>query len=323
MSNRLTQILGLAGSSVLSFAVACASEVDSGGASGTGGAVGNGGAANTGGAVGNGGVASTGGTVGNGGVASTGGSLGTGGAASQPMCLASASDAAILGDSYVTGALSPALQPALQTLYPTAGQFANYAVAGTSMASGGILGFIPAQLTSALGAQPNLSFVLMDGGGNDILICDAAKYPSCGTLCNAPGSSNQQVCKDIVSGAIAKAKEMMTTAANAGVRDVVYFFYPHIPANNGGYDEILDYAAPLVEQACAEAATLTSGKLTCHFVNPIQAFKDAGGDRNPANFAGDGIHPSAAGQAILADLIYDKMQADCVGLLSSSGCCTP
>ena len=161
----------------------------------------------------------------------------------------------------------------------------------------------------------------MDGGGNDILICNNTMYPNCNALCDKAGSSTTKVCTDIVAAAFVVAKKMMSDAANAGVKDIVYFFYPHIPDAGGGFKEILDYSAPLAKALCDQAFTNTNGKLTCHFVDPRAAFAAAGGDMNPANFSPiDGIHPSQAGQNIMAGLIADKMKADCLDQASGSCC---
>jgi lysophospholipase L1-like esterase len=230
-----------------------------------------------------------------------------------------ATQVAIIGDSFVTGALSPALQPALATLDPGASSFANYAVAGVSLASGGIGAFIPTQLTSAL-AKP-VTLLIMDGGFTDLLICDAAKYPGCSTTCSSAGAAAATVCQSIVQAAVDAAKGALAKAANAGVEDVIYFFVPHLPAagsGGAGYDDILDYAEAKTKAACDAAAT-TTGKLSCHFVSTVNAFKAVGGDKNAANFAADGIHPSAAGQTIIATQIWNEMKADCLG--QASGCC--
>ena len=41
----------------------------------------------------------------------------------------------------------------------------------------------------------------------------------------------------------------------AGVEKVVYYFYPHLPtAGKPSVNTIMDYAYPLVAQACASAA---------------------------------------------------------------------
>jgi hypothetical protein len=139
-----------------------------------------------------------GGNIGNGGVQQGNGGQGAGGGSpTGGACITDpASQAAILGDSYVTGFLTPALQPALQAVDPTIGQYKNYAGAGCSMATGGactgVYGNVPAQATAAHSAQPNLKFAIMDGGGNDILICDAGQFPNCGTLCSSAGSSTNK-----------------------------------------------------------------------------------------------------------------------------------
>jgi hypothetical protein len=237
-----------------------------------------------------------------------------------PPCLSAANQAAIIGDSYVTGALSPDLYTALAAVYPFSSGFRRYAVAGTSMASGGLTGLIPPQWDLAA-AGGTTKFLIMDGGGNDILICNTAMYPGCNTACKSPGSSQNAGCKDIVAKAVAAAEALMQKTANAGLKDVVYFFYPHLPGANAGYKEITDYAEPFAKASCDSAFQKTGGKLNCYFVSLIAPFAAAGGDANPANFVADAIHPSAAGQQIMAREINNVMKQHCLG--QQSGCCTP
>jgi phospholipase/lecithinase/hemolysin len=211
----------------------------------------------------------------------------------------------------------------LGALDSTANQFRNYAVAGTSLATGGF-GTIPPQFEQAVTANPVIKLSIMDGGGNDILLCDTSKFPACDTSCSTSGSSTKKVCTDIVNGAATVAEQLMTKMANAGVKDIIYFFYPRLPAKGGGYKEILDYAEPLAKQTCDNTAAMTGGKLTCHFVDLVQPFQAAGGDMNPANFSFlDGVHPSQAGQDIVAQQIWDTMKKDCLGQPLSSDCCSP
>jgi lysophospholipase L1-like esterase len=289
---------------------ACSSPTASGDVDGS---AGTGGATRTGGSFGT----SKGGTTGGAGV---GGASGSG--VAKPPCLANPSDGVIIGDSYITGFLSPAFQPALGALYATANQFRNYAVAGTSMASGGI-GTIPPQLDQAVRANPTMKLVIMSGGGNDILLCDSIKYPGCADTCKVAGSSKQKVCTDIVSTALTASEQLLMRMADAGVKDIVFFFYPHITASSGGYKEILDYSSPLAKASCEAARARSGGRVTCHFIDLIPPFAAAGGDLNVANFALDGIHPSQAGQNIIAREVWTVMQDHCLGQPSSAGCCTP
>jgi lysophospholipase L1-like esterase len=194
-------------------------------------------------------------------------------------------------------------------------------VPGTSLATGALLGLVPPQLDLALAAPNKPKLLIMDGGGNDILLCDTAQFPDCATICSTAGSSTAKVCQDIAQAAFDAATAVITKAGDAGVTDKIYFFYPHIPDPGGGagFDEILDYAEPLAKAVCDAAVMVTHGKLTCHFVSTTAAFAAAGGEKNPTNFSIDGIHPSAAGQTIIATQIWNTMKADCLG--QTSGCC--
>jgi lysophospholipase L1-like esterase len=85
---------------------------------------------------------------------------------------------------------------------------------------------------------------------------------------------------------------------------------------------MIDYAEPLARATCDGAADATGGKLHCHFVDLVQPFIAAGGDMNPANFSIDGIHPSQAGQDIIAHEIFAVMKSQCLGQDAASGCCS-
>jgi hypothetical protein len=65
------------------------------------------------------------------------------------------------------------------------------------------------------------------------------------------GSTAIPDCTTIVQTAIDKANTLMTQNANAGVSDVIYFFYPHLPPDAPGTlagpteeREVLPTAAP-------------------------------------------------------------------------------
>jgi hypothetical protein len=136
-------------------------------------------------------------------------------------------------------------------------------------------------------------------------------------------TSAQKVCTDIVNTAVTASEQLIAKMADAGVKDIVYFFYPHITASSGGYKEILDYSSPRARASCEGAYVRSGGKVTCHFVDLIPPFAAAGGDLNVANFALDGIHPSQAGQDIIAREVWTVMQSRCLGQPSSGTCCMP
>jgi lysophospholipase L1-like esterase len=256
--------------------------------------------------------------------AGEGGTAGTEGGSpgSKPLCVTKGTQGAFIGDSYITGAASPALQPTLDPMLMMNGAvngYINKAVAGTAMGSGGI-GLIPPQFDQALLTSSDIRLVILDGGGNDILL-PAAGSPDCK---NMMGNSMNAGCQAIVSKAFAAAKTLMMHMASSGVHDVIYFFYPHIPPGAGlsgsNPNEILDYAYPMAQSLCDAAASDTSGKLTCHFIDLRQPFASMGGY---SNIGPDNVHPTQSGQTIIATQIWNTMKSACLGQPVSSGCCTP
>jgi lysophospholipase L1-like esterase len=251
---------------------------------------------------------------------------------SRPPCISKpGEEVVIIGDSYVTGFSSPPLQPELANLVPDASSYPNYAGAGCSMASGGICtglyGNVPDQFTAATGEHSGIKLVLMNGGGNDVLL-PAAGSPDCK---NEVGSSKDPGCTAIVKLSLDTATSLIMHMADVGVRDVVFFFYPHIPSVDGGLggtnaNEILDYAYPTVADSCKNANAMSGGKLTCHFIDLRQPFADTGsitGAGPWTNISDDGVHPTDAGQKVMAAQIVSTMKSACLGQPASSNCCAP
>lgn len=293
------------------------------GSGGTGGSGGIGGAAGIGGSGGAGGsIDPMGGT---GGVA--GGGAGGAGGMMPPdehvsPCIDDPNDVVLIGDSYVDWITHTF--PA--DIRAQAGQqWPSYAVGGTSMATGG-LGRIPDQLPLAIAANPNLKAIVMTGGGNDILVADTIMFPdavSCTSVADAPMIAD---CQTIVQKALEVAQTLMDDAADAGIRDVVYFFYPHIPG--GGLisgpmpNPILDYALPRARDVCNSSLERTEGRMKCHFIDMVPVFEGKTGlFADAISEAGDGVHPNSMGSKEMAKEVWRVMTEECVGQPSSSGCC--
>lgn len=274
---------------------------DAGGAGGSAGAP----VPSTGGAGGSGGVAGTGGVGGASGNGGVGGTGGLGGAMPPPpppplipaRCAGDATKTAMIGDSYL--ALSGEVTMFLQGY--SGQQYRTYYVSGTQMV-GGLPPNIPDQARMALAEAPVQTF-LMDGGGNDVLIGDL----TCRVTGPAPGSP----CEATVLNVLDAARALLDEAAAAGVQEVVFFFYPHIPPgivalNHIALNEVLDFAAPLARDVC-EGATAVD----CTFIDLRQPF-----DGHPEYIGLDGIHPTTAGSEVIAQLLWAAMQENCATGLS-------
>lgn len=250
----------------------------------------------------------TGGEAGSAGAAA--GAAGAAGApttAYKPPCMKAPSEVVLVGDSYINYVEN--LAPRLQALAVEDGalmpgqEYRDHAVAGSSLATGGF-SKIPPQLDEALAEDPNIKFVVMDGGGNDVLLGDQS--------CLADGADMVESCTDVAELAVATAKTMLEKMRSSGVAEVVQFFYPHVPY--GGKD-LLDWSVPPYQEACM---SLTTDTFRCHFVDTRATFEG-----KPEFIASDDIHPSAAGADALAEQLWGVMKEHCIAQPESSGCCVP
>jgi len=236
-----------------------------------------------------------------------------------PKCVTKDSQVLLVGDSYINW-ISHSFPADLAEI---SGQnWRLEAIGGMSMASGGIgligFGFIPDQLDRAIAADPDVHTIVMDGGGNDILVRDAAIAPN---SCTTAGSSKDPGCQRAVSLAVEAARNLMLDAASAGIRDVVYFFYPHVPASTiltqDEPNEILDYALPQAKALCEDAEEATGGSLRCRFVDMVPVF-----DGHP-EYINEDIHPNALGGRVMAEKIWEVMEDNCLGKKGAHDCCEP
>ncbi len=228
-------------------------------------------------------------------------------------CPAKGSEVVMIGDSYL--ALSESTSPPageitehLQSLATAAGALASgdtyryYYESGANMATtytNSTITPIPTQFANAVTANADIKYVIMDGGGNDILL----ENTDC--LLGSPDAGISSTCEAAVQSAISAATTLFGAMKTAGVQKVIYFFYPHLPTNlRPSVNVLLDYAYPLVQAACENAP------IPCYFVDTRPAFNG-----NDATLIGpDGIHPTTAGSDMIAGLIWNEMLQECIAL---------
>jgi hypothetical protein len=247
---------------------------------------------------------------------SAGAAGGAGTAAGKRACRTKGSQLVLIGDSYINWIT----HTFPEDMNKVVGEpVRNYAVGGYSMASGG-LGLIPPEIDQALADDPDIIAVVMDGGGNDILIPDTVQFPQGGGCKDDENSASIPDCQAMVKLAVDTAVESMDKLVTAKIPDVVYFFYPPVPstwlasAPNG----ILAYARPLAKEACDSAFKRTQGKLNCYFLDLSPVFEG-----HPEYFADEDLHENSAGSAAMAKAIWKLMVDNCIAQPESSGCCTP
>jgi hypothetical protein len=255
-----------------------------------------------------GGGTTGGGTTGGG---MTGGGM-PGGGQSKPPCLKKPSQVVALGDSYV--ALPVVLIPKVEALAVSGGalmsgqHYRDYSAPGTTLGSPSAPGSIPPQWDMAKREDADIKAIIMDGGGNDII----ASVESVFAGCLDPGARQNPTCTGIINGCMDMVRKLAMDAKAAGVRDVIYFLYPHVPI---GGDEILDYS---VEEAMKMAAELETPDFRVHLIDTRATFMG-----HDEYFGIDPIHANEMGAQKIAELVWQKMKSACIAQPASSGCCAP
>jgi hypothetical protein len=305
-----TGALPAAGSSAVISGSAGAGFAGASGSSAAAGAVAS--AAGSGGVAGSASAAGSGGSVDS---AGQGGSAGAAGGGSpekvKPACLKKSSEVIFIGDSYINYGIAHTLlstlieQRAIKDGALKSGEtYRNYAVPGTALAAPNALGMIAPQWDMAVAADPDIKFVIMDGGGNDVLLDNRQ--------CLAAGSDKDAACQKVVADSLKVGADLMNKMKAGGVTDDIYFFYPHVPA---GGDDINDYG---LMQLQAQAMTLATPTFRTYVEDTIPLFEG-----HPDYFASDGIHANDMGENLIADQIWKTMKDNCIAQPESSGCCTP
>lgn len=178
------------------------------------------------------------------------------------------SDVVTIGDSWMSffanrGGIEGALRRAGKN-------YRNYGVAATTLA-----GSIPGQFTRAKRNNPEISTVIMTGGGNDILFTGG---------CNTAAQ-----CGEAVVTLVENLNELWTQMADDGVQNIVYIQYASDAGSRARPDE-----PPPVAEICL------SGRVRCHSLATTELVDGA---------LIDGIHPSSAANERIAAAVLELMEA--------------
>jgi lysophospholipase L1-like esterase len=205
-------------------------------------------------------------------------------------------DVVVIGDSI--WALSGDIQRDLEA---AAGEtFRNYAVSGAQLIGGSLAPPIPDQYETARADDPNIGVLMMDGGGNDILIPAVAFDPyDCLTQWYQFGHLSKR-CKSFIDDIYVAGVDKLNDFAADGVQHVIYLGYYH-PKNGllwvDDLEEATDYGDGRLAQACQFSA------VQCTFVDPRSTIRDS-------DILVDGVHPTAGGSQKLANLIWPVLHSE-------------
>ena len=157
----------------------------------------------------------------------------------------------------------------------------NHALVGASLEDGWVKS-IAAQYRD-LKKQPNMTTLIMDGGGNDVI----SHRNDC--------EQWNQACRDMVDHSMGIAKNILNEAYTDGVSHVLYLGFYYLQ----GLEKAADYADAKMAILCAEAP------VSCFFIDPRYNATTGTGLQTPQMLGGDGIHPTPEGYKVLAQMIWD------------------
>jgi hypothetical protein len=225
----------------------------------------------------------------------------------------------MIGDSYMSG--SPYGQIGQDVVADSKQNWTRlYYFPGSAMNYGSGDLNIPYQYeTEALGASKDIKVVVMDGGGNDVLIDNRG----CLTTVDS-------TCTSAIDMTLARGTALMKEMATGGVQHIVYMYYPHLSTAGGGLlptpapgvNMALDYALPKLEESCCGASFIsTMTNYSCRGNGPgtdcvvIDTVPAVTGHlyTDPVPYIqSDNVHPNAMGSQVIADLIWNAMVQYCI-----------
>jgi hypothetical protein len=172
--------------------------------------------------------------------------------------------------------------------------FRNYTTSGAELIGGLIQPSVEQQIGIANADNPNSTVVVMDGGGNDILIPAVALDPyNCMTQWWEFGRLSSR-CKGLIDDIYVDGVDLLNGLHADGVSEVVYLGYYY--TKNGliladDLEEAIVYGDAKLAQACQNAI------VNCTFIDPRSAILDS-------DITADGVHPTAGGSNKIANLIW-------------------
>lgn len=176
-------------------------------------------------------------------------------------------------------------------LEANAGQtFRDYTTSGAEIEGGSAAPSVYDQYASANAANPDITTVIMNGGGNDILI-PAMLFDPYGCRTHWWRRNISSSCKNLVHNTRVHQVNLLDQMANDGVNNVVYLGYYETPRSNANLTQAINYGDDHLILGC------NSTIANCTMVDPR-------GTVPASQVGGDDIHPTVEGSQNLAAQLW-------------------
>jgi len=173
--------------------------------------------------------------------------------------------------------------------------FRNYTQSGAELSGGSLAAAVDAQYATAKATDSAIDTIVMDGGGNDLLI-PATLFDPYGCRTHWWRWNISQSCMNLIVEQYVTLTNLLNEMDADGVNNIVYLGYYELPRGNANLGQTLKYGNDYLSYAC-DTATVAN----CTFVDPRGTI--------PANnVESDDIHPTVEGSLKLASQIWPVLE---------------
>jgi lysophospholipase L1-like esterase len=179
--------------------------------------------------------------------------------------------------------------------------FRRYATSGAELNGGIIQPSIASQYARAKSDYSTIDTIIMDGGGNDILIPATMYFDPYNCKKDWWESSLSSKCKNYINDIYVEAVTMMNQMGRDGVKNIIYLGYYKIKFGVIGTTALNDAVAYGDDKLKLAVQNATA-------VNNYRVFLDPRSKITNSDIIIDGVHPTTSGSKKLADLIWAKLK---------------
>lgn len=215
-----------------------------------------------------------------------------------------------LGDSIF--ALSGNIADYLEEL--SGERYREYYASGADMTVGATgVPTIREQYEEAMAEDSNVRTILMDGGGNDILIsnsstCSSDWVKDDNATMEEAGATLSPECLDLVDQITDSFEDMAYEGASKGIKKALYLCVYYLGSGWDHLDAVTKYGWDMAHLLIQDLnRNLGSEDMRYVFVDPRPYIS-----RNSGYISIDGIHPTSNGSKVIANLMWEAMVDNCV-----------
>jgi|WetSurMetagenome_2_1015567.scaffolds.fasta_scaffold324395_1 hypothetical protein len=176
--------------------------------------------------------------------------------------------------------------------------FRNYCFSGAYLSGTSLItsNSVVVQYGIARSDNSNINTIIMDGGGNEVLIPANFFDPD-----HCKSSTLTSSCKAVIDDSYVDAVDLLNQMGRDGVKNIIWQGYYHV--KNGLFastslNPAVDYGNTRLAQAVANATATSNYRV---FINPVSSIVNS-------DIIIDGVHPTDSGSKKLANLIWPKLQ---------------